>query len=92
MQRPPLLIVCLGLFGMDRHRMDRSVQGIGVLREQLESRLLFMLLDRSQGALVCCLAIGLRGADAPRTSLFCRASEPKHETYCDVRPGSVLAL
>ncbi len=36
--------------------------------------------------------IGLRGADAPRTSLLCRASEPKHETYCDVRPGSVLAL
>ncbi len=36
--------------------------------------------------------IGLRGADAHRTSLLCCATEPKHETYCDVRPGSVLAL
>ncbi len=36
--------------------------------------------------------ISLCGDDAPRTSLLCRASEPKHETYCDVRPGSVLAL
>ncbi len=31
--------------------------------------------------------IGLRGADAPRTSLLCRTSEPKHEIYCDVRPA-----
>ncbi len=36
--------------------------------------------------------IGLHGADAPRTSLLCHASEPKYETYCDIRPGSVLAL
>ncbi len=34
----------------------------------------------------------LIGLCAPRTSLMCHASEPKHETYCDVRPGSVLAL
>ncbi len=50
-QRPPLLIVCLGLFGMDRRYADRSVRGIGVLRERLESWRLFMLLDRSRGAL-----------------------------------------
>ncbi len=31
-QRPPLLIVCLGLFGMDWCCADRSVHGIGVLR------------------------------------------------------------
>ncbi len=36
--------------------------------------------------------IGLHGADAPRTSLLYCASEPNHETYCDVRPRSVLAL
>ncbi len=51
--------------------------GIGVLRERLESRLLFMLLDRSHGALVCCVPIDrsvcLRGADAPQTSLLCLA-------------------
>ncbi len=35
---------------------------------------------------------GLRCADAPRTSLLCHAIEPKHETYYDARPGSVLAL
>ncbi len=29
------------------------------------------LLDRSRGALVCCVPIDLRGADAPRTSLLC---------------------
>ncbi len=44
--------------------------GIGVLRERLESRWLFMLLDRSRGALVCCVPIGLRGDDALRTSLL----------------------
>ncbi len=43
-------------------------EGIGVLQERLESRRLFMLLDRSRGALVCC-----GGADAPRTSLLCLA-------------------
>ncbi len=75
---------------MDRRCMDQSV-----LWERLESRLLFMHLDRSRGAIRVLSAdrlIGLRGADAPRTSILCRASEPKHETYCDVRPGSVLAL
>ncbi len=36
--------------------------------------------------------IGLRGVDAPRTSMLCRASEPKHETYCDGRPGSIGSL
>ncbi len=56
-QRPPLLMVCLGLFGMDQRCADRSVRGIGVLRERLESRWLFMLLDRSRGALVCCVPI-----------------------------------
>ncbi len=77
---------------MDKRCTDRSVRGIGLLRERLESRLLFMLLDLSQGAVSVLSAdrlIGLRGADAPRTSLFCHASEPKHETYCDVRSGSV---
>ncbi len=54
---------------MDRRCADRSVRGIGVLRERLESRQLFMLLDRSSGALVCCVPIGLHGADALRTSL-----------------------
>ncbi len=66
-----------------------------VLWERLESRLLFMLLDRSRGAVSVLSAdrlIRLRDADAPRTSMLCRASEPKHVTYCDVRPGSVLAL
>ncbi len=29
----------------------------GVLRERLESRRLFMLLDRSRGVLVCCVVI-----------------------------------
>ncbi len=80
---------------MDRRCMDQSVRGIRVLRERLESRLLFMHLDRSRGAIRVLSAdqlIGLHGADAPRTSILCRASEPKHETYCDVRPGSVLAL
>ncbi len=51
--------------------MDRLVRGIGVLRERLESRWLFIILDRSRGALVCCVPIGLRGADALRTSLLC---------------------
>ncbi len=57
--------------------------------------MLFMLLDRSQGAVSVLSVdrlISLRGDNAPRTSLLCRANEPKHETYCDVRPGSVLAL
>ncbi len=36
--------------------------------------------------------IGLRGSDAPRISLLCHAGEPNHEKYCEVRPGSVLAL
>ncbi len=71
------------------------VRGIRVMREQMESRLVFMLLDRSRGV-VSVLSpnrlIGLRGTDAPRTSMLCRVREPKHETYCDVRPGSVLAL
>ncbi len=56
---------------MDRRCADHSVRGIGVLRERLESRRLFMLLDRSRGALVCCVPIVLRGANAPRTSLLC---------------------
>ncbi len=45
----------------------------GFLLERLESRLLFMLLDRSRGAVSVLSAdrlIGLRGADAPRTSLL----------------------
>ncbi len=66
-----LLIVCLGLLGMDRRCVNHSVRGIGVLRERLESRRLFMLLDLSRGALVCCAPIVLRGADALRTSLLC---------------------
>ncbi len=40
---------------VDRDGSDR--RGIGVLREQRESRRLFMLLDRSRGALVCCVPI-----------------------------------
>ncbi len=44
---------------MDRRCADRSVRGIGVLRERLESRRLFMLLDRSRCALVCCVPIDL---------------------------------
>ncbi len=35
---------------MDRRCTDRSVRGIGVPRERLESRLLLMLLGRSLGA------------------------------------------
>ncbi len=83
------------LFRLVRDGSVLSVRGIGVLRERLESRLLFILLDRPQGAVSVLSAdrlIGLRGADAPRTSMLCHASEPKHETYCDVRPGTVLAL
>ncbi len=41
-----------------------------MLRERLESRRLFMLLDSSRGTLVCCVPIDLR---APRTSLLCLA-------------------
>ncbi len=66
-----------------------------MLQERLESRLLFMLLDHSRGAVSVLSAdrlIDLLGAEAPRTSMMCHASEPKHETYCDVRPGSVFAL
>ncbi len=58
--------------------------GIGVLRERLESRRLFMLLDRSRGALVCCVPIDLRGAmhlEQVCCVWRCRASETKHETY-----------
>ncbi len=45
----------------------------------------------------CCVLsadrlIGLRGTDAPQTSMLYLANEPKHEMYCDVRPGSLLAL
>ncbi len=58
--------------------------GIGVLRERLESRRLFMLLDRSHGALVCCVPIDLSGAMHLKQVCYvwrCRASETKHETY-----------
>ncbi len=69
---------------MDRRYADRSVRGIGVLRERLESWRLFMLLDRSRGALVCCVPIDLRGA-MHLEQVCCvwryRASETKHETY-----------
>ncbi len=64
-----------------------------MLRERLESRRLFMLLDRSRGALVCCVPIDLRGAMHLEQVCYvwrCRASETKLD--CDVRPGSVLAL
>ncbi len=88
-QRLPLLIVCLGLFGMDRRCAYRSVRGIGVLRERLESRRLFMLLDRSCGALVCCVPIDRSVCVAPMylEQVCCvwrcrgRAGETKHETY-----------
>ncbi len=66
-----------------------------MLQERLESRLLFMLLDHSRGAVSVLSAdrlIDLLGAEAPRTSMMCHASEPKLETYCNVRPGSVFAL
>ncbi len=70
-------VFTLGLFGMDRRCAEHSVRGIGVLRERLDSRRLFMLLDRSRCALVCCVPIDrsicLRGADALRTSLLCLA-------------------
>ncbi len=69
---------------MDRRYADRSVRGIGVLRERLESWRLFMLLDRSRGALVCCVPIGLRGVmhlEQVCCVWRCRASETKHETY-----------
>ncbi len=72
---------------MDRHRMDRSTAGVTGKQTAVYAF----------GSLSGCFSVlssdrSLRGADAPRTSLFCHASEPKHETYCDVRPGSVLAL
>ncbi len=74
---------------MDRHCADRSVQGIGVLRERLESRRFFMLLDRSRGALVCCVPIDRSVCVAPMhlEQACCvwrcrgRASEMKDETY-----------
>ncbi len=83
---PPLLIVCLGLFGMEQRCVDRSVHGIGVLRERLESRRLFMLLDHSCGALVCCVPINRSVCMAlmhlEQVCCFwrchCRASEMKH--------------
>ncbi len=72
-QRPPLLIVCLGLFGMDRRYADRSVRGIGVLRERLE-RLTALY---AFGSLSRCFSVlcADRSAwrDAPRTSLLCLA-------------------
>ncbi len=43
-----------------------------------------MLLDRSRGALVCCVPIDLRGAmhlEQVCCVWRCRASETKHETY-----------
>ncbi len=74
---------------MDLRCADRSVRGIGVLRERLESRWLFMLLDRSRGALVCCVPIdrsvcvALMHFEQVCYVLRChgRASEMKHETY-----------
>ncbi len=54
-----------------------------------------MLLDHSRGAVSVLSAdrlIGLHGAGAPRSSILCRATEPKHKMYCDVRLGTVLAL
>ncbi len=55
-----------------------------------------MLLDRSRGALVCCVPIDLSGA-MHLEQVCCvwrsRASETKHENvFSDVSPGSVLAL
>ncbi len=91
-QRLPLLIVCLGLFRMDWHCTDRSVRGIRCCGSDWKAD---CSLDRSRGAVSVLSSdrlIGLCGTDAPRTSQLCRASEPKHEKYCDVRPGSVLAL
>ncbi len=52
-----------GSFGA-RHR--------GAARATGKLRALYVL-DRSRGALVCCVPIDLRGADAPRTSLLCLA-------------------
>ncbi len=66
---------------MDRRYADRSVRGIGVLWERLESWRLFMLLDRSRGALVCCVPIALSGAMHLEQSVVFGASETKHETY-----------
>ncbi len=63
-----------------------------VLRERLDCSLCFWIALGCFSVLSADRLIGLRGADAPRTSLLCRTSEPKHEMYCDVRPGSVLAL
>ncbi len=76
---------------MDRRYTVWSVQGIGVLRERLKNRLLFMLSE-CFNVLSANRLTGLRGTNTPRISLLCRASEPKHEMDCDVRPGSVLAL
>ncbi len=42
-----------------------------------------MILDHSRGAVSVLSAdrlVGLHGADAPRTSMLCHVSEPKHET------------
>ncbi len=65
---------------------------------RLESRRLFILLDLSRGALVCCVPIDRSVCVAPMhleqvccVWRYC-ASETKLEMYYDVRPGSVLAL
>ncbi len=76
-QCPPLLIVCLGMYGMDRRCADRSVRGIGVLRERLESRRLFILLDLSHGALVCCVPIGRSVCVAPMHLEVCYVWPPR---------------
>ncbi len=68
------------------------MRGIGCCRSDWTALYAFGSLSGCFSVLSADRLIGLRGADAPRTSLLCRASEPKHEMYCDVRPGSVLAL
>ncbi len=80
---------------MDRHCTDRSVRGFGGAAGAIGKQIALYASGSLSG---CCKCVVCRSIDrsawreAPRTSMMCHASEPKHETYCDVRPGSVFAL
>ncbi len=78
---------------MDRHCTDRceASGAVGATGKQT-ALYAFGSLSGCFSVMSADRLISLRGSDTPRTSLLCHASEPKHETYCDVRPGSVLAL
>ncbi len=80
-QRPPLLIVCLGLFGWIGAARTVRCEAIGKMWSDWEVERLFMLLDRSRGAL-CVVCRSVCVAPINLEQVCCvwrgRASEPKH--------------